>query len=58
MGDANFFVPTAFADKAAAQNEMKKKLASYSDHGWEAEQDQWWARDIGNQQYIFWIGSE
>jgi hypothetical protein len=57
-GGRKLFVRTAFADKAAAQNELKKKLTSYSDHGWEAEQDQWWARDIGNQQYVFWIGSE
>ncbi len=38
-----------------AKATIKKTVEAYESHGYDAEQDQWWARDEYGVQWTFWV---
>lgn len=54
-GTATVRLPVGYEDKDAATQGLKSMLAGYNRHGFNGENDYWWARDEENRLFRFFV---
>jgi hypothetical protein len=48
-------LPPSVTTRTEAIAALAIQLQTYKEHGYDPQQDQWWARDKDGNQYTFWI---